>query len=261
MFANFNRGIDAATGDFIAFFHDDDVYLPQFIEHELDMLIANPTAGIVGSNYYLIDDTSRVIGMRRLVNKTEVIPGRDFIKGLVWRGRNVLGTPGIMYRRELLSACCFDESLSIHFGDGVVLMRLAELSDVALVDAPLLQVRIHPTAASALLSASEAAVQRSRLLHAYTAEYAQRWPDDQAFVRSLQRAVRRSDRIALLWCWIAARDEAEAEECMSWFCKAPMARRLSTGLRLLNRLGFSPHVRHGTLAPLLRRFGRLVPGR
>lgn len=258
MFENFNRGVLAATGDYVVFFFDDDVYLPRFIEAELGMLLTHPTAGFVGSNYYRIDKTGRAIDRRRLVRQTAVVSGRDYIHGLVRRGRNVIGTPGIMYRRDLIAAGPFDESLSIHFGDFVMLMRLAEVADVALIATPLLKIRIHDEAASASLPPSETVPLRTRMLRDYVESYARRWPAEGAFVASLERGLGRSHRVGLLLGWVAAADDAEAERCLAGLRGLPGGGRLAAGLRAFNRLGFSSR-RRRLLAPLLARLGRAIP--
>ena len=258
MFENFNRGIRAARGDYVAFVFDDDVYLPRFIEREVGMLEAHPAAGFVGSNYYLIDEIGRVTGLRRLVKKTAVLPGRDYIRGLVWRGRNIIGTPGIMFRRELIAASPFDESLSVNSGDFVMLMRIAEVADVALLTEPLLQIRIHRMAASSL-PLCETVPTRTRILRDYIAEYATRWPEDRAFVRSLERGLERSHLTGLLSGWIAAASNSEAEACLGGLRESPAGRKLATGLLLLDRVGLSAGKRRALVAPLLRRLGRVVP--
>jgi hypothetical protein len=223
------------------------------------MLMAHPAAGFVGSNYYFIDESGRVIDMRRLVKKTEVVPGRDYIRGLVWRGRNVIGTPGIMYRRDVIAGSSFDESLSVHFGDAVALMRMAEVSDVGLIAEPLLKIRIHPMAASSAVQPSQIAVLRTRMLQDYIQEYAQRWPEDRAFVASLRRSAARSHRIGLVWSWVVAADDAEAEVSIDGLRASLAGRWMATALRLLERVGLSARRRRTTLAPLLRRLGRVVP--
>jgi glycosyltransferase involved in cell wall biosynthesis len=259
MFENFNRGIRAASGDYVAFFFDDDIYLPDFVERQLRMLQAHPEAGFVGSNYFLIDEHSQVIGLRRLVKKTGVVAGRDYIERLIWRGRNVIGTPGIMFRRDLLAASPFDASLSVHFGDFVVLMRLAELADVALISQPLIKMRTHSSAASASVPPSEAIPLRTNLLRDYIAEYAARWPDDPKYVDSLRRGLERSHVVGLLAGWIMADSNVEATACLAGLCLLPVGKRLATALRLLDRLGVSTQRRHGFLSPLLARIGRAIP--
>lgn len=259
MFENFNRGIHAATGDFVVFFFDDDVYLPGFVERELEMLTAHPTAGFVGSNYFLIDAAGRVTDRRRLVKKTGVVPGRDYIRGLVWRGRNVIGTPGIMYRRELIADRPFDETLSIHFGDFVMLMRMAEVADVALIATPLLKIRMHDQAASSSLPPSQAVPLRTRMLADYIADFARSRPDDGAFVASLERGLKRSHLVGLLLGWVAAGDDAEAERCLGELRSLPSGGRLTASLRALDRLGLSAQRRQAVLAPLLARLGRAFP--
>jgi glycosyltransferase involved in cell wall biosynthesis len=259
MWENFNRGVQAAAGDYVVFFHDDDVYLPHFIAREVEMLEAHPEAGFVGCNYYQIDEAGRPIGLRRHVKATGVMPGRDYIRGLIWRVRNIITTPSIMFRRTLIAAIPPDEALPANRGDAVMLMRMAEVADVALIAEPLLQKRIHLSAASISAQPSQTIPLRTRLFRDYIAEYARRWPDDRVFVRSLQRGLERSHVVGLIWAWTVARDAAEAEACRLELRKTSMGRPLSYGFAALDRLGLSPHRRRATLVPLLQRVGRVVP--
>lgn len=256
MFANFNRGIRDANGEFVVFFHDDDLYLPRLIETQLDMLRRHPSAGFAASNYYLIDQAGGVIRRRGLIARTEVLPGRRFIGDVVQRGRSRIATPGIMYRREVLEAYGFDEALPILFGDYVVLMRQAETCDVALIAEPLMHIRVHAAQGSGALPLSRAIPLRTAVLRDYCAGYAERWPDDTAFVRGLERGLERSRRLELLWGWVSAPDEGESEACLRELCGSQADARLAGLLRRLNRLGLSPGGRRTFFTPLLRRLGR-----
>src|SRR5688572_15066225 len=60
MFANFNRGLRQARGEYIAFFHDDDVYEPTFLQRTVEELDRNPAAAFAGTNYYIINSASVV---------------------------------------------------------------------------------------------------------------------------------------------------------------------------------------------------------
>lgn len=257
MFENFNRGIRAATGEYVVFFFDDDLYLPTFIERELAMLELHPSAGFVGSNYYLIDEAGRITGHRRLVKRTKIIAGRQYISNLVRSGRNVIGTPGIMYRRSPIEAHRFDEGLSIHFGDFVTLMRMAETCDVALIAEPLLQVRIHGAAASAI-SLSRSIPLRTRTMREYLAEYERRWPNDRVFVRFLKRQLGRSHRLGLLWGWFSAADERESEACLNELNKASSKPTITKILWWIDQVVLPLSRRRLFLVPLLRRLGNTV---
>jgi glycosyltransferase involved in cell wall biosynthesis len=259
MFANFNRGIREANAEFVTFLSDDDVYLPQLIERQLAILAANPSAGFAGSNYYLIDETGGVTGFPGLVPKTQVIRGRDYISGQISRTSMVIGTPGIMYRRELIAAFPFDESLPVYGGDLIIRFRMAEVADIALVAEPLVQIRVHPNAETSALTPTQSVLLRTRLLDDYIAEYAQRWPDDRAFIRSLERGLTRSHLVGLLWDWIALGDEVEAAERLNGLRAYSKSRKLAIPLMMLDRLGLSARRRRVILAPMLRRLGRVLP--
>jgi glycosyltransferase involved in cell wall biosynthesis len=256
MFANFNRGICAARGDYVVICHDDDVYLPEFIERELGLLERHPQAGFAGSNYFLIDQTGNVTGFPGLVPQTQVMRGRDYIQKQLSSMSMIIGTPGIMFRRNLLAAFPFDESLSVHGGDLIMRFHMAEVADVALLAEPLLKIRVHPRSETSSVASTERIVLRASLLRDYIADYAQRWPDDRAFARSLQRDLVRSHLAVLLWDWIALGDDAEAEQRRVGLAAIPPGAWLARALAVLERLGLSARRRRAILAPLLRRLGR-----
>lgn len=255
MFANFNRGIRAATGEYVVFFHDDDFYRPTFIADEAAMLRDHPSVGFVGSNYDLIDETGRVIRHRTLIDRTGVVPGRHFIADLVKRGRSIMPTPGILYRREAIETFEFDESLHILFGDFVMLARMAETWDVGIIAEPLMHIRLHNQQGTASLPLSQAIPLRTGMMRDYCAEFLTRWPDQGAFIHSLERRLDRSQRIGLLWGWASAPNGHEAEACLRGLGKSLKDVIVVGLLRRLDRLGLTPNRRRAFVAPLLRRLG------
>ena len=257
MFVNFNRGIHAAVGEYVVFFHDDDVYLPAFIERQVEVLAKNPTVGFVGSNCYLIDEFGRAIGRRELIKRTEVWTGRRFIRTLIKRGRNVMSTQGITYRRSVLRSFGFNEAIPVLAGDFVVLMRMAETCDIGLIAELAWKNRIHGEAGS-FIALSKAIPLRTELMRKYAAEYAVRWPNDKAFGQSLEKQLARSHLVWLLWGWISAKDESEAEACLKELIKLRCSIRLETVLRLMDRLVLSFGRRRAILTSLLRWIGNGV---
>jgi len=66
IYANTNDGIKMAKGEYIAFYHSDDVYEPTIIEREVGVLEANPAIGSVFCKDLFIDAESRVYGRLEL---------------------------------------------------------------------------------------------------------------------------------------------------------------------------------------------------
>lgn len=249
MFANFNRGIRAARGKYVAFFHDDDLYQPTFLERHISVLEANPRAAFAAGNFDIIDRDGAVTGKRRGIRRTETVNGRLFIKRLFRRGRSDLPTPGLVFRRAPLSVRGFDERLPINWGDFTVLMRLAETWDVGVVSEVLFSWRVHGQNLSNM-AWDEAVALRTRVLLDYCSEYSVRHPSDAAFAQSLQQHAHWTQARDLIWGWLAAEDGSGANACRlllrsSHSTTAEMLRILETcGLTLKRRHALLPMIRY-----------------
>lgn len=249
MFANFNRGIRAAVGEYVVFFHDDDHYDSRFLDAHVTMLEANPQAAFAGSNWNMINSEGRVTVRRRLIRKTGTWNGRDFIERLVRRGRSELATPALVFRREVVKTCGFDERCPIHWGDFTILMRIAEQWDVAVVAEPLFSWRSHEQNSSRM-AFSQSIPLRTSVLRDYCSEYAVRHPEDLEFLNRLKRLVDRGHHRGLLWGWLVASNDAESRACHRLLEEAscPMTVGL---LRLLESVGLTVSYRR-SLVPAAR---------
>ncbi|HEY8078542.1 MAG TPA: glycosyltransferase family 2 protein, partial [Labilithrix sp.] len=208
MFPNFNRGIEAARGEYLTFCHDDDVIVPEFVARCVAFLDAHPRVGITGSNYAHIDEHGKLTEVRRPVRRTQVWPGRRYIRALLRRGRNPLTMQSIFYRRVALGPEGIDPKLSLHWGDFVVLMRIAETWDVGLLEEPLVHVRRHAAQASAAHAVSRGMEMRREMLERYVDELAERHPADAIFIRELRARIAVAHRTGMLWGWVVAGDDA-----------------------------------------------------
>lgn len=256
MFPNFNRGISAARGKYVAICHDDDTYRPDFLAATVEMLERSATAGFSASNYDLIDEQGAVIEPRRLVRRKEVWPGRAYIDLLMRRAINPIPMSGIVYRRDALPEG-FDETIPINWGDFVLLMRIAERFDVAVHDEPLVQVRRHREQASSI-PCSKSIPMRTEVLRSYVREYRSRWPGDQDFAARLERHVPRAHRLGLIWGWLSAKDESEATECLAGLDANVFDAGARFALAQLGRLGLRSRVQgSGQLLSL----GKSIGGR
>ena len=114
-----NIGISVASGEYICFLDDDDIYLPSRITNQLNPMIAN-NADYSITDLALYNENNKLIGFRK----------RDYIKNnskeellkyhLMY---HMTGTDTLMFKKDyLLKIGCFD---SIDVGDEFYLMNKA----------------------------------------------------------------------------------------------------------------------------------------
>jgi glycosyltransferase involved in cell wall biosynthesis len=230
MFENFNRGIAAARGEFVTFFHDDDDYAADYLERMVHALSSSPTAGFAGSNFDLFRNDGSLVEARRWIERTELWPGRRYIKALMSRGRNYVPMPGLMYRTAVFAGGGLDLDVPIHFGDFVILMRFAETWDVAMLAEPVIRVRSHPEQESASLPRAKLVRLRTDVLLQYCAEFRARHPGERAFIDDLERRVLRTHRLFMTWAALADPSEDVSKAAVLDF-QAALAKRLLRSLR------------------------------
>lgn len=129
-----NRGILAAHGDFIAFLDDDDEWLPQKIEKQIEIFQNDPDVGLVYCGGYREFDFA----------KKEKMPiNREFIGDLsnLCFKSIFCTTSSIMVKKELLYAVkLFDINLKF-WQEYDLCIRLAEITKIAAAEKPLFILR------------------------------------------------------------------------------------------------------------------------
>lgn len=238
MFENFNRGLRACTTELVTFFHDDDVYDPRYLEVLVRALDQNPTAAFAGSNFDFVDERGEVLESRRWIKESELWSGARYVEELVGRGRNPVPMPGLAFRTAAFPGG-FDDSLPIHFGDFVLLMRAAERGGMYASAEPVVRIRKHSGQASAM-RISRSAAMRTELMRAYLEEYAGRHPGEEAFVARMRRRVELTHRAAMLWGWVSAADPSEREACLAALGERRRDAAMRGTLRWLEQRGLRP---------------------
>ncbi len=111
-----NIGIDASTGEFITFLDDDDIYLPENIEKQIEnMLSANADFGITDLDMFYDDETLCEKRTRDFIKSTEK---EDLIKYHLMH--HLAGTDTMIFKKDyLLKIGGFDP---IDIGDEFYLM-------------------------------------------------------------------------------------------------------------------------------------------
>jgi glycosyltransferase involved in cell wall biosynthesis len=240
MFSNFNRGMRAVETELVTFFHDDDEYPPDYLEVLAGALDEFPEAAFAGSNFDFIDQHGAVIEERRWIKRKELWSASRYMRELVRRGRNPVPMPGLVFRRRAFGPDGFDESLPIHFGDFVLLMRAAELGGMVAVERRVVRIRMHPGQASGL-PRSRSIPMRTDVLTRYLDEYEARHPGERALVAELRGRISLTHRAGILWGWVIGTSDDEGRACLESLGDAPLDGVLRRVLTWANRRGLRPN--------------------
>lgn len=74
-----NQIVELAKGDYVARMDADDIMFPERIETQIKILKSNPDIDILGSNAIIIDEDSKVLGVRYMPVNDELINVKGFI--------------------------------------------------------------------------------------------------------------------------------------------------------------------------------------
>lgn len=175
MHANHNFLIENSHGEFFCFFHDDDLYTPQIISDNVAFLRAHPEAGVVCSDWGLIDENSQEIGLRRRKVKP-ITPGLEYIGQTLHSGQSSICCSGALIRRAALGDIRFDPHGSIGFSDFVVWFQIAERYAVGHIPRRLFEYRLHRGAFSRRTIESTSR-DYYQTLNQYLDAHLGRWPE------------------------------------------------------------------------------------
>jgi len=136
-----NRGIAESGGDLVAFLDADDVWLPDKLARQVEML-RDPAVGLVCCELRYVDTEGRAIGTTR-----SELGGNQLEKLALLRGAGVPGAGSTaVVRRSLLERVgLFDERLSTS-ADWDLCRRVACASRIGIVPDPLVLYRQHSVA-------------------------------------------------------------------------------------------------------------------
>ncbi len=142
---NFEQAIGLCTGDLIALCDQDDIWLPEKMARQAEMMEHDPALGGVFSDAELVDDKSQPIGKRLwasyLFTSAEQ---RRFKTGkgvAVLLKRNVVTGATLMIRSDLQSLFGPIPDMWVH--DGWIAWMMILYSTLALIEDPLIQYRLH----------------------------------------------------------------------------------------------------------------------
>jgi len=146
--ANWSKCIQLATGEYIAVFHADDLYLPDMVERQVRAFQDNPSVGAVFTLANFINDRDEIIGGSKLpakLRRKRVFHYPEIFLSILEKG-NFLTCPSCMVRGKLYKELApFDVD---RFGTSTDLdmwLRILEKGPIAVLDEKLMSYRVSTT--------------------------------------------------------------------------------------------------------------------
>lgn len=146
-FANWNFVLSQGQGDFLCLYHADDLFQPDIIRKQVEVMQAHPETGAVFTMFRAIGEDNRPIkraSMRlpRELQGRQVFGFSELFNAILKHG-NFLASPSVMLRRTAYQAVGeFDERRFLTSADLEMWLRIARHYQVGVIDEPLLNYRI-----------------------------------------------------------------------------------------------------------------------
>ncbi len=139
LYQNWNRCLELATGDYVAIYHDHDLYAPSIVEECVRILDLYPNVGLVHTGCVMIEPEGKV--------QYFVFPFPEFASGIWWARRiaqvwdSPIHAPTVMVRHQAYEKAgkYYDWSLDAS-ADMDMWVRLGLVCDFAYIAGPLVQV-------------------------------------------------------------------------------------------------------------------------
>lgn len=139
-YQNMDAAIGLARGRYVCLVHDDDVYAPDFLARESDVLDRHASVGMVHCAVRLIDSDRHPLGLHRVAKDTRISSGLEEFRRYLGGHDVVCST--VMCRRDIWrQAGPFEHRLKC--ADWLMWLRIALRTDIGYVATPLADIRVH----------------------------------------------------------------------------------------------------------------------
>jgi glycosyltransferase involved in cell wall biosynthesis len=139
-YRNMDRVLALARGAYVCIIHDDDVYAPEFLARESEMLDRHQTVGMVHCAVYVVSPDRQRLRVHRVSRHTRIAPGMsEFIQYL---GGHDVCCSTVMCRRDVwVRAGRFEHRLMCAYW--LMWLTIALQTDIAYIATPLVDMRVH----------------------------------------------------------------------------------------------------------------------
>jgi glycosyltransferase involved in cell wall biosynthesis len=145
-YGTLNRGLEMATGEFVAVLNDDDVWQPTKLEKQVALLDKHPKVGLVHTEGEFINGKGEVFEGKPLGFSFPRFETGDILLDLVYENKIIASAA--VFRRSAVEEVGFYNDLYFGSGDWELWFRIAERFDVGCVNENLTQYRVHGANAS-----------------------------------------------------------------------------------------------------------------
>lgn len=140
-YANWKSAVEASHGEYIAVYHDHDVYSSSIVERSMHLLDENPGMGFVHTGVYVMDLQDRVVD-KTVMPFPEVMRARDFLNMHLKSGSNHVVSSTAMARRLYYDKAGGLNTNFLYVADWDIWCRVAAVSEsVGYIAEPLLGMR------------------------------------------------------------------------------------------------------------------------
>lgn len=148
-----NVGLNACRTPFVARIDADDVAEPHRLAQQLEELRKDANCAVLGSSATLIDEFSRVIGVRQVPTEPKVI-----LNQMRWRSAVI--HPSVVVRRSVIEAVGGYSTLAENVEDYELWLRVLQRATIRSLPEALIRYRVHPSQVTKSSRVDRAAIEK-----------------------------------------------------------------------------------------------------
>lgn len=149
---NINRAIGLASGECVSICHDDDLYAPDILRREVEVMSDCPALALVHTAVWLLSDSGAVRGVHRVSRSDYVLKGREaFLRYLAF-GHDIVFSTVMVRRAHYQRIGNFNPIYQC--ADFEMWLKLALHGDIAYLAEPLAGYRLHTSSATSGMEAA-----------------------------------------------------------------------------------------------------------